>query len=671
MLTWAANCLTNDTLQWEIWVDNGNGLFDSLGVNQDLQLFVYSVSNGDTLGGRGLPDTTAVLDNEIVNALKNGFAPTLYWMRAVSLVDGSSAFDSVRVTPMVSPWATVSGHVHVPGDSVLQKNLWVEADIYFGDNAFWAALTDSFGNYTINMDNTYLDTLWDIGGLNDLSGGYIAPADTTIRVNGGNYNDVNFDYTAATDSVTGEVRDELGTPLSITAYVYAQQDSREKDTQTSGSHYQLFFSTADTGTWRLGCGWDGNAPYMNPSEFDIQPAGVGHIIHDFKAYRATDSIKGTVTEQGGVSSRVYRIYAWSDSLQISSSTLTDPSTGAYKLMVSDSTDYNVGIDTWSEEYPIPDGWTVNPSGYSNVNPPATEKNFDLSPATEFIEGQITQDPGDAQLADYDQIWLQAWPTSGGSGFQTQPNISGQYSIPAMPDTYDVGAGYNNNGRFLFQPSRYQSLIVHPNDTLRNNDFLANYGHCQVEVTLTGYPLATQNWMGASDNNSWPNGYQTNVEVDSSGTYNLYICNSTGWNVWAPGIAGYDVSPGSYYLGDIFHSDTYRGVLTFIYTPTGVEGNPKDRLMPTVFKLSQNHPNPVRSIVSISYQLPKPAKVSMTIYNILGQAVKSFDEGSKEAGYYNIKWDGRDDRNSLLGNGIYFYRLQAGEFVATKKMVLMR
>ncbi len=132
----------------------------------------------------------------------------------------------------------------------------------------------------------------------------------------------------------------------------------------------------------------------------------------------------------------------------------------------------------------------------------------------------------------------------------------------------------------------------------------------------------------------------------------------------------DVSPGYYNIGDITHSDTYRGVLTFIYTPTGVEGEPKDRTMPTVFKLSQNSPNPVRGTTSISYQLPKPAKVSVVIYNILGQAVKNINEGSKEAGYYNIKWDGRDNRNSLLGNGIYFYRLQAGEYSATKKLVLM-
>ena len=673
ILTWAANCLTNDTLQWELWIDsNKNGLFDSLGANQDLQLFVYSVANGDTLSQQGLPDTTAVPDNEIVNALKNGFAPALYWMRAISLVDGSSAFDSVRVTPMVSPWATVSGHVHVPGDSALQQNLWVETGVSAGgdDGIFWATLTDSFGNYTINMDNTYLDTLWDIGGLQD-KGGYLAPGDTTIRVNGGSYTGVNFAYTVATDSVTGEVRDELGALLSITNFeVYAQQDNRQKYTQPSNGHYQLFFATADTGTWRLGCGWDGGEPYMNPSQFDAQPAGAGHLVRDFKIFRATDSIKGTVTEQGGLPSRVYRIYAWSDSLQISASALTDPATGDYKLMVSDSSDYNVGISNWDGDYPIPDGWTVNPSGYSNVNPPATGKNFDLSPATEFIEGQITQDPGDAQPIDYDQTWVQAWPTYGGSGTQAQPNISGQYSIPVAPNTYNVQA-WCNSGGFLFTPSQYQNVDVILNDTIRNIDFLANYGHCQVEVNLIGYPADSTYWMSASDELSWPNAYQANLQVNGPGIYDLYICNANGWNVWAPGIAGYNVSPGSYYIGDITHPDTYRGVYTFTYTPTGVEGEPKERPIPTVFKLSQNSPNPASGRTRIDYQLPQSDQVSMVIYNILGQEVRKYGLGFQQPGYYSIDWDGRDQNGRKSSAGVYLYRLQVGSNTAIKKMTVLR
>ena len=677
ILTWAANCLPNDTLQWEIWIDtNHNGLFDSTGANQDTYFAGYSVANGDTLSQQGLPDTTAVTDNEIVAAMKNGFAPALYWFKAVSLVDGSSAFDSVRVTTMVSPWATVSGHVHVPGDSALQGNLWLEADLYTGGDGggpgtFWAALTDSFGNYTINMDNTYLDTLWGIGYLSDIvavSGVYAAPGDTIIRVTGGDYTGVNFAYTAATDSITGEVIDELGMPLSMAVYVYAQQGNLQKEIQTSGSHYQLFFTTADTGTWRLGCYMGEGAPYMSPSQVELQPAGSGHLVHDFIAYRATDAITGTVTEQGGIPSQVYRIQAWSDSLQISAQALTDPSTGVYTLMVSDSSSYNVGISTWDNEYPIPDGWTAIPIGYSNVNPPASGKNFDLSPATTFITGQITQDVGDAQPIDYGQTWVQASPIYGGSQFQSQPNMAGQYSIPVAPDSYNVWIG---SAGFLFTPSQYQNVGVIQDETILNKNFIANYGHCRVEVNLIGYPADYTNWMSASDELSWPNAYQANVEVNNSGNYNLYICNSTGWNVWAPNATGYNVSPGNYNIGDITHSDTYRGVYTFTYMPTGVEGEPKDRPMPTVFKLSQNSPNPSSGRTRIDYQLPQTAGVSLVIYNILGQEVRRYNLGSQQPGYYSVDWDGRDENGRTAVAGVYLYRLQAGGDKAIRRMMVLR
>jgi hypothetical protein len=673
ILTWAANCLTNDTLQWEIWIDtNHNGLFDSTGANQDQYFGGYSVANGDTIGHQGLPDTTAVSDNEIVNAIKNGFAPALYWFKAVSLVDGSSAFDSVRVTPMVSPWATVSGHVHVPGDSALQAGLWVEADLEGQHEVFWAAITDQYGNYTINFDNAYQNENWGVGGLQDLAGAsdfYVAPPNTQIMVTAGDHSGVDFYYQIATDSITGDVTQYGGGGLPFEPYVWCQgPGGRDKSTTTQGGHYQFFFAAADSGAWQLGLWWD-RSDYMQPnSRQNLYPVGAGELVENFVIYPADELVTGAITENGGAPTNQYRVMAWSNDYQMYNSVISQAGTGYYSLPVSGvESQYSVSLTDWDEDYPIPAGWVVQPSGYYPVNPPASGLDFNLSQATEFIEGQITQDAGDAQAINFNNTNVQAWPLSGGSGINAQPDGAGYYSIPVTVDTYNVGAWSNG---FLFKPSQHQNVAVNANDTIQGKDFIANYAHCRVEVTLVGYPAATQNWMSASDNSAGPNGYQANVEVNNSGTYNLYICNSTGWNVWAPNVIGYNVSPGSYSIGDITHSDTYRGVYTFTYV-TGVEGNPQDRPMPAVFKLSQNHPNPVRNAASISYQLPKPAKVSMTIYNILGQAVKSFDEGSKDAGYYNIKWDGRDDRNNQLGNGIYLYRLQAGDYSATKKMILVR
>jgi hypothetical protein len=88
-------------------------------------------------------------------------------------------------------------------------------------------------------------------------------------------------------------------------------------------------------------------------------------------------------------------------------------------------------------------------------------------------------------------------------------------------------------------------------------------------------------------------------------------------------------------------------------------------LPTVFSLSQNYPNPFNPSTTIRYDLPKSANVNLKIFNALGQGVASLVNERKEAGYYQSIW------NANVPSGIYFYRLQAGEFVETKKMILLR
>jgi flagellar hook assembly protein FlgD len=64
-------------------------------------------------------------------------------------------------------------------------------------------------------------------------------------------------------------------------------------------------------------------------------------------------------------------------------------------------------------------------------------------------------------------------------------------------------------------------------------------------------------------------------------------------------------------------------------------------------------------------------VKITIYNILGQKARTLAEGRQQAGYNRIEWDGRNGRGEELSSGIYFYRMEAEEFVQTKKMLLLK
>jgi len=92
------------------------------------------------------------------------------------------------------------------------------------------------------------------------------------------------------------------------------------------------------------------------------------------------------------------------------------------------------------------------------------------------------------------------------------------------------------------------------------------------------------------------------------------------------------------------------------------------LIPKFFRLKQNYPNPFNSTTLIRYQLPA---VSLKVYNILGQEVKTLVEKDQAPGYYSVKWDGRDSLGEEMTSGIYFCRLQAGGFVETKRMLFLK
>ena len=93
--------------------------------------------------------------------------------------------------------------------------------------------------------------------------------------------------------------------------------------------------------------------------------------------------------------------------------------------------------------------------------------------------------------------------------------------------------------------------------------------------------------------------------------------------------------------------------------------------PDRFALFQNHPNPFNPETEISYYLSQGCEVKLTIYNILGRRVKTLFEGHQNAGMKTLVWDGKDDQGKQLSSGIYFYRLQAGEFIQTRKMSLIK
>jgi flagellar hook assembly protein FlgD len=97
----------------------------------------------------------------------------------------------------------------------------------------------------------------------------------------------------------------------------------------------------------------------------------------------------------------------------------------------------------------------------------------------------------------------------------------------------------------------------------------------------------------------------------------------------------------------------------------------ESLLPDAFSLSQNYPNPFNPETVIKYALPEDCHVELTIYNLLGQKVKTLVNQYQEAGYKMVHWNGRDDEGNEIASGVLFYKIKSPKYSETKKMVLLR
>jgi hypothetical protein len=115
------------------------------------------------------------------------------------------------------------------------------------------------------------------------------------------------------------------------------------------------------------------------------------------------------------------------------------------------------------------------------------------------------------------------------------------------------------------------------------------------------------------------------------------------------------------------------ILNYFEGPSPVDSETGLTARPEDFTLSPNYPNPFNAATAFALYVPggNTSAVSLKIYNVLGQEVRNLLSGSISPGGHVIHWDGRDDAGRALASGIYFSRLEAGEFGQTRKLILTR
>jgi hypothetical protein len=102
--------------------------------------------------------------------------------------------------------------------------------------------------------------------------------------------------------------------------------------------------------------------------------------------------------------------------------------------------------------------------------------------------------------------------------------------------------------------------------------------------------------------------------------------------------------------------------------SGIDSEAK---LPTQFNLSQNYPNPFNAQTMISYALPNSGKVTLDIFNVLGQKVVTLIDGYQDAGYKSVIWNGRDSKGQATSSGVYCYRLTTPDNNTTKQMLMLK
>jgi hypothetical protein len=96
-----------------------------------------------------------------------------------------------------------------------------------------------------------------------------------------------------------------------------------------------------------------------------------------------------------------------------------------------------------------------------------------------------------------------------------------------------------------------------------------------------------------------------------------------------------------------------------------------RLIPDEFSIHQNYPNPFNPVTTLRYDLPENSHVNIAIYDMLGRQVKTLINQTQDAGYKSVQWNATNDVGTPISSGLYLYMVQAGEYISTKKMVLLK
>jgi hypothetical protein len=281
----------------------------------------------------------------------------------------------------------------------------------------------------------------------------------------------------------------------------------------------------------------------------------------------------------------------------------------------------------------------------------------------FVDDGIAADPVDKYIVKRDDGDQEAWTTVGEASADGSP----RYAM-VVPTLYDSTAEGDGTTSFM---------IVSVSKGGEVYESAAAQGY-SVDNLAPGVPGKFEGTLAA-------NGVRLNWEEQPEADFRyfaLYRSTSSGFS--PDETTRYATTTEISYLdADVSESGTYYYRLSAVDF-NGNEGKATAELavsvtslsnagsnIPTAFSLDQNYPNPFNPATTIRFGLPQASSVRIVIYNVLGEPVRMLTDKSFAAGYHHVVWDGQNDHGQVVSAGMYLYRIEAGSFVRTNKMLMIK
>jgi hypothetical protein len=580
----------------------------------------------------------------------------------------------------------------------------------------WMTATDASGNYQsfVPVVEEYIIFAFDPIGV--LGGMFSTTMYEDVLINA-HLTGYDFDFIQGNSTIEGTVLDENGAPV-VGVIVNAEAGMPGgvwAETNSSG-YYNL---SVIEGMWEVGFSWYSMIPdYLCVDEVEV-----------YVEYETDSTIEGTVYLDD-IPAAGFEIDTWSE---IGMTETDSGINGNYALHVASEANafggYCVNADIWD----IPGLYVIE--SYNNIMSGSTGIDFHIYTVEGGIEGHVydsvTQLPAeDCWVNAFDGS---NWFGTGidDEGYYQLPLPNGNYEVSAqgemyyqqmVPDVvieddmitmdfyldpisfdgelwgnvYETGTtnpiegvdiwafcdpycGYavtNQDGYYHFDL---------PNGTYVLDAWHVNYYGIHIEDVVINYNIVQQDFEmepvsfdGSLEGNVYEEGttnpiINANISVGTQGYWNTTLSDGTGYYY-------FDLPNGTYsldcwkdgYLG--FHEDEIiindDNVVFDIYLIPDVDAD--DEIILPASNLSQNYPNPFNPTTTIYFSVAQTSSfVTIEIYNIKGQQVRTLVNEVFPAGSHSVLWDGRDNHDKPVSSGLYFYTLKAGTFSSVKKMILIK